>query len=531
MATVITEYNRLRQYLNPTIQGPNTTKILESIAAGTVGLVNNVEAVNDSLYIVTAQERYLDALMAERNIVRPDNVGLADDVFRQIGIQVVNRKQIRDLIHKILEIMYGYEYTRATSASTILEPYALQNGDNFIMQFDDGEQVEITFTSGQFVNITAATAQEVADAITKEISRLGRTGSGVKLDDGSGGYVTLVSDTIGPASSIKVLGGKAQNKFRFSSIRPTSGVAATQWTVSQSPNGNMRMTWSAGPNPSIGKVKVNDYINVYGSGFNTVNKGTFTVSNVQSGLVGSSYVEFDNPNGVNEIVLQGTTEGVLFFYPERKTLINNLQFACGYQTEKGIFEVFLPACTKVIRRYREGSAHLQNAGASIVDQYGPYIFDITKKYVIGSAECNTTQVVDNSTGVIIAVDDSTNFPDVQGNVIFGFGTALEEGPIPYISRPSTNSLMISPSYRFLNSHAIGTNISIVSQNSAVIPNVSGLDYQFYCTDIVSGRIYCQDTIESIAATGITFVFNILYPNDVGLGKAGTVNSEKTYVWG
>ena len=531
MATVTQEYERLRRYLNPAIQGTNTQKVLESIAVGTVGLVNNAQAVNDSLYIITAQDRYLDALMADRNLVKPDNVGLADDIFRQIGIEVINRKQVRDLIHQILEIMYGYEYTRATSSSTTYEPYNLANGDTLIIQFDDGETIEITFSSSQFTNINAALAQEVADAITKEISRLGRKGSAISLDDGAGAYVTLVSSTIGPSSSIKVLGGKAQNKLQFNLIRPTSGVAATQWTVAQVASGKIRMTWSGGPNPSIGKVRKNDYITIYGTNFNVINRGTFTITTVQSGTVGNAYVEFENVSGVNEIVLQGSTEGVLFFYPERKTLSSKLQFACGYQTENRIFEIFLPATTKVIRRSRVGSAHIQLSVPSTGVQYGPYMFDIAQQYVIGATECNTTQLVDSSTGIIVNVDDSSGFADSEGYLIFGYGTDYEEGPIPYISRPSNTTLMINPSYRFINVHQVGTNITLISEKAAVVPNASGLDYQNFITDIVSGRIYTEDLIQSIAATGITLVITVLYPNDIGLGKYGTEDSEKVTVWG
>ena len=39
---------------------------------------------------------------------------------------------------------------------------------------------------------------------------------------------------------------------------------------------------------------MNDYVNIFGAAFNVENRGTFTVSSVQGGLVGQAYVEFDN---------------------------------------------------------------------------------------------------------------------------------------------------------------------------------------------------------------------------------------------
>ena len=117
------EKQRLRQYLNPSIRGPKTDIVLEALAKGSAHLIQNVEAVNNMLYIVTAEGRYLDELLAGRNITRPDNVGLSDEVFREIGIEVSTRKQVRDLIHEILRVMYGEEFIRASVPSEELETY------------------------------------------------------------------------------------------------------------------------------------------------------------------------------------------------------------------------------------------------------------------------------------------------------------------------------------------------------------------------------------------------------------------------
>ena len=522
---------RLRQYLNKSISGPNTDIILESLAEGSLHLIHNVEAVNDQLYIVSAKERYLDQRMADRNITRPDNVGLSDEVFQELGIDISNRKQVRDLVHSILETMYGQEATRATSASNEFETYALEDGDTLIMKFDDEESIEIVFTASQFTNISAATAQEVADAITKNIRKLGRRGSAITKDDGAGGYVLLVSETVGPSSTVQVLGGKAQNKIKFASIKATSGEPTTQWTFAQVSGGKVRATWTGGPNPSIGKVNKNDYANIYGTSFDELNRGTFQITDTQGGLVGDAYVEFENPNGVPEVVLQGDVEGILFFNSTRKTINSKTTFAAAYQTESRLLEVFMPATTKVVRRDRVGAAHLHDTGASAVDSEGPYVFDISKPYVIGGEECNTTQKVDSSTDLIISVDDSSDIPDDTGHLVFGFGTSKEEGPVPYIARPSSNSLLINPSYRFQNVHESGTNISLIAQNYAYDVDRDGTDIPFYLTDVVSGRTFAEDLVNSITATGIRVLITILYPEDIGLSKWGTPNSGKFKVWG
>lgn len=523
---------RLRAYLNPSIQGPNTEAILEALATGAAHMINNIEAVNDQLYIVKAQGRYLDQRMADRDITRPDNVGLSDEVFREIGIEVSNRKQVRDLMMNILRIIYGEEFTRATVDSAGLEPYSLKDGDTLVIEYDDQEPVEVTFKTAQFSSIAAATAQEVADAITKEIRRLGRKGAAIAKDDGIGGYVEIISETDGPASAVRVTGGRAQNELKFSSIRPTSGQALTQWTLSLIAGGSVRATWTGGPDPSIGKVKKGDYVNIFGTAFDANNRGTFTVTKVQGGVVNDAYYEFVNANGVAQTTVQGAIDGMLFFNPVRNTIVSKKNYASLYQTESRLLEIFIPATTKVVRRDRKGAAHLQDSGPSGEGNEGPYIFDSSKGYLIGGEECNTTEEINANTNMIIHVDNASDLPDTPGGLIFAFGTSTEEGPVPYIARPSSNSLVIDPSYRFENVHPAGTNISLVAQGFAYEPTKDGSDYPFYITDIVSGRIYAEYLLNLVAATGINVAITILYPEDIGLGKWGdSVNSEKYDIWG
>ena len=297
MANKEDEYKKLRSYLNKVIRGKNTEAILRSIASGPAHLVNNVEAVNDSLYIVTAREQYLDSRLGDKGIVRPAEVGLSDDVFRNIGIEITNRKQVRDLVHQLLRVLYGEIFTRATSNSQEVENFRLEECDNLIISFDGQDPVEMAFTASQFSNINSATAQEVADAITKSLRKLGANGAAFTQLDGEDLRVVLVSSTDGPSSSVRVLGGKAQNALKFDEIRPTSGDASTQWTITQEAGGTIKATWTGGANPSLGVVKVGDYVNIYGSTFDLANKGTFTIVDASGGTVGNAYVEFENQNG------------------------------------------------------------------------------------------------------------------------------------------------------------------------------------------------------------------------------------------
>lgn len=537
------EKNRLRKYLNPTIRGKNVDAVLSALSTGSAHLINNVEAVNDQIFIASASGRYLDQRMADRNITRPDRVGLPDDVFREVGIEISNRKQVRDLIMNILKTMYGKEFTRATIDATEYEPYNLEDGDTLTIQYDDTETVEIVFKSSQFSDIGNATAQEIADAITRTIRKAGRTGSATSEDGGVGNYIRLISETDGAASSVKVWGGKAQNAIRFPQLRATGNIETTKWSFVVQPGGLIRLTWVGGDDPFIGKINKNDYVNIYGN-FEEGNLGNFTITSVQDGIVGEAYVEFLNPNGANEgvvededgnIIAQPGVEqgegGILFFFPKRNTIISQLSYGAVYQTENRLLEIFMPATTRIVRRARKGAAHLYESGSAIDGQYSPYIFDPSKPYLIGAEEAYTSETVDANTSRFVSVDDSLQLPDEPGHLVFGFGTSLEEGPVPYIARPSKNTILIDPSYKFKNSHPSGTNISLISQNSIFNIPKDGSCYPFYATDIISGRLFTEELIRTVVATGMTVVIIILYPGDEGLSKWGTTYSEKFDVWG
>jgi hypothetical protein len=610
------------------------------LAAGASSyLVNNAAAVNDQLYIVSATGPYLDQRLADYGITRPSNVGLSDEIFSALGIQIKNRKQVRDLMNNLLDDMFGDEFVKAIDRSTAYEPYALADGDTLIINFDEAQTSTITFTANQFVNINAALAQEVADAITTSLLTLGHRGIAIANNVGSGNFVELISDTIGPASSVTVLGGSAQDELLFPSIVSAGGNASTQWTLSLQNGGIIRFTWTGGSNPNTGKVDIGDYVNIYGGGFtSSTNEGTFPIIDAVGGTVDNAYFEVENPLGTSGIVTQGIDNAILFFSPVRKTLASMQFYAAIYQTQSAILQIFLPATTSIITRSRLGSAHIHyppNVGfnfhtnpnpgdvfsittlnsfvagtdfvigatteetvanfvpvintivgvdavagdpvtfpelppaqalsiltiyqdtpnitltgtytgaANIVpsgfigdvisvqpNQPGPYGYDLNQNFTVSYINTTLTQNLDGTDSRVFTVANAADFPDGQGYLIFGYGTKEQEGPVPYIGRPSNNTLLISPVYTIQTPHPIGTTVTLVAQDSSVTITTDGTDYPFFVTDVVSGRVYAQELIQQVAATGITVIFTILYPSSLGLGGwANPLADEIAYVYG
>lgn len=530
------EYKKLRAYLNPYIRGKNVDGVLNALATSSAYLVNSIDAVNSSLYIMTAQGQYLDLRLADYGITRDPSIGLSDDVFRQIGIAVKNKKQIRELINTILNQVFSDPLVKATSSAQFLEPYALQDGDTLIIDYDGGPPRTITFNASQFNNIGAALAIEVANAISVGLSNLGVSGSAIQNNSGSGNYVELISDTVGPSSSITVLGGRAQNVLFFPSSVPYSGNFSTQWTISIQSGGVLRFTWSGGADPGIGDVEALQYVNIFGGGFaSSSNEGTYTIVASQGGEVNVAYFEIINPIGSVGIVTQGTNDAIRFYTPIRETLLNNKYYAAVYSTEKNVLQIFLPATSQVVSRSRIGSAHihgdaLPDSGPSESTTLGPYIYDTNQGFTIGGVSTTLSADINANSSRVMLVGSSVGFPNSTGYLVLNYGCANQE-LIPYIAAPSNGSLLISPVYTIKQPHYAGESVLYVNQKSPITLPADGSAYQPYLTDIAKARVWCQGLIDDVSAAGVNVVFTILYPDDIGLGKWGTQYSEISYVYG
>ena len=530
------EIKRLRSYLNPLFKGKTVDAVLEALAVGSSSYqVNSISQVHDQLYLATAQGIYLDQLAAEYEITRPPQVGIGDDVFREIAIEIKNRKAVRDLINKLLLAMFGDQLVKASSPARVLEPYNLQDQDTLILAFDDQAPITILFNTAEFSSIAAATAQEVADAITKSLRRVNHTGTAIVSNDGAGNYVRIFSDTIGPASNVTILGGRSQNALKFDTTVGAGGNLSTQWTLTSRPGGFLRFTWSGGANPNLGKISVGNYVNIFGGGFaSSTNEGSYTITSFLGGAQNIAYFELYNPLGTPAIITQGTNDAILFYNPIKRKVTSQKSYAAQFQVSQRTVQVFIPAVTKVVRRGRQGSAHLHDTSTPeglLPGQPGPYIYDLAQPFTISATETTLDQNLDGTMSRLITVVDATQFPDSQGYLILGYGTKEQEGPIPYISRPSSNTLLISPAYSLKNSFVSGTDVALVATRAGVVLDPSGNDFEFFMTGDAAGRIYAQDLINQIAATGLVVVFTVIFPSDEGLGRWGTVFSEISTVYG
>ena len=108
------------------------------------------------------------------------------------------------------ELTATFTGTAAARENTPAEPYALANGNTLTVKIDaEAVAQSIAFLTAEFVNIAAATAEEVAAVINAKIVGAQSTATA------GGTKVTITSDTLGTGSHVEVTGGTANAVLLF----------------------------------------------------------------------------------------------------------------------------------------------------------------------------------------------------------------------------------------------------------------------------------------------------------------------------
>ena len=215
---------------------------------------------------------------------------------------------------------------------------------------------------------------------------------------------------------------------------------------------------------------------------------------------------------------QPYSNDITFFAPYKATLQKLSRYASIYQVNPHEVVAFLPATTNIVKRTLIGSAHIHEKPTD-KNFIGSYTFNTKSGFPITGTNTNLT--ADITRGEITTVlfgTDTSKFPDEQGFVVFEYGTSNQEGPVKYLARPSDQSILIDPSYKFKMDHAAGTNMTLVAGSKPYIPSIVGTDYQAYVTSTVNGRAAATTLIQNLSAAGIFLSIIIVYPKGPGLNS-------------
>lgn len=362
-----TDEDIIRKHLNEALAGDGWNALIAALATGEKKNRENAQAAFDQLFTSTASGLYLERKASDAGIERPINMGMSDDTFRQYTIRITNNKLTEESLLEILEVFYGDSSLRASNTSGVTEPYFLDDGDDLNFLVDEEITVPVVFSTDDFAIISQAKAVEVAAAITRACRIAGSQAYAAPIIDPQTGIsvVTIFSSALGLGSSVRVLGGRAQNILKFADLLPIyTGVGSPTWNITvDSSRGIMRFT-TASNTVDLSQLIEGDYVNIFGSEFNAGNKGSFTVTTVSvtypSGIL-SQYFEVINTKAVQQTGLVQTAQSdVMYFRPTKKTIHATADRAVIVSVPGEEVDVILPATSQAVSRAAYTGAYVQS---------------------------------------------------------------------------------------------------------------------------------------------------------------------------
>jgi len=358
--------NLLRKFFNPGLKGPAWDAILYALGQGDKTHFDNAQKTFSQLSAASASGKYLDQRLGDIGIERPDGLALSDSLYRGLGISLTRSKLTQQSVMDVLEVFYGAEAIRGYISSNRTENYALEDLDDLKLLIDETTVVTVTFQRAEFARLGAATALEVASAITRHLKIVRSQAYAAAIADEITGKsrVRIYSGRTGTSSSIRVVGGRAQPKLRFpNELYVEAGVSPfANWTVAVSAVNPGRFRWTHNSGGyDLNKLQIGDKVYIYGQEFSALNRGTFEITDVQvfynPGLV--QYFEIENVFGVAQAATNQLTWGsVMFFRPNKYTIYSTPRRALVSQTP-GHNDIIIPATTQAVIRKKTTGAYAQ----------------------------------------------------------------------------------------------------------------------------------------------------------------------------
>lgn len=358
----LTAEDLLRKNFNPTLVGPIWDALIAALATGDNYNQTNAATAFDQLFISTASGKNLDRKTADIGLTRPTGVGMNDSTYRHLAISLHTKKLTQNALWAILEIFYGPELCRAYITS-LTGPFDLNDLDDLTLVLDEKQNIQVIFNQIDFSNISVATPDEVITIINRTFVLNRVAAYALVVDE----VVWVFSGSCGLGSVIRAVGGKAQNILQFQDrlVVYTGGTLPT-WDIALYPaTGRVRFTSTDDVSIDLSLVRIDDYVNVYGSEFTAGNRGSFSVVDVWVGYVSgvlTQYFEIVNPNAVTQTgLVQVADRSLYYFRPTKQTIKGK---ALVVQDPNGI-RLDLPATTRAVNRRYLTASYLNEPAALV----------------------------------------------------------------------------------------------------------------------------------------------------------------------
>lgn len=344
-----------------TRQNPNWKALIGALGESDQNLADLIEEVRKQFFVKTATRPHIDRLGSNFNVSRPRFIGMDDPSFRQyIPILAYQPKQVKAILDSLLEVFFFRETTTAFVQTAASEPYFLKDGWELNYTIDGAIQESIIFTENEFVNINAATVDEIVGVI----NRKAENSFAIVFDDRiqKQRYIRLFTNTVGSKGSVQVNGGRANISLQFTGFIQGSGSGSnTQWNINKVGD-TTTFQHIGGVSPGISNIQPGDAVMIEIPG----NSGTFVIEHVDQVNSSFSFVNmFSTPGTFNHNSDPETF--VRFSKQEKAVVYTNTNRALVWEVSPGEIIVEMPASPPVVKRFLKGSAHVNGIISNVIN--------------------------------------------------------------------------------------------------------------------------------------------------------------------
>lgn len=218
----------------------------------------------------------------------------------------------------------------------------------------------------------------------------------------------------------------------------------------------------------------------------------------------------------------GVGAGKLNFEVKKYELWQQADRTIIYNIDPNELIIEIPAVVPALKRTLKGSHHFHTDStleSAVLPNngiwQGSFLFDpsgSTVNYTVTSQRAKIQEIISKgSVFTKVTVDDASGFDSEQGELIFDWGTELEEQPVKYRGVPSSNTVLLDPSYRFTNTHQVNSYINVLSSSSAFTPAKDGTDLAVYFVSPSDARAIVEGLLAKLAAAGVLLTFVVISP--------------------
>ncbi len=169
---------------------------------------------------------------------------------------------------------------------------------------------------------------------------------------------------------------------------------------------------------------------------------------------------------------------------------------------------------------------------------GPYSFETKTGFSVTAVEATVTTALNQDQQYrSVLVDDTSEFPDAPGYLLFNFGRTGVVAPVKYLGRISNTELALDAGFRFTSDVAAGTKVVLLSGRGPFQPPRDTHPGSFYLTGSAAGRVAAEAALVDTIGAGLVINKTIDYPGDRGLGNEGNPSKgssklgDRVSIWG